>query len=602
MIMPPGHYEPRFGPVLRDGKVLFRLWAPRQCRVGLQLGQTTYPMHNHGGWHCLPVAADFGARYRFVLEDGMTVPDPASRFQPEDVHGPSELVDPAAYRWRNTDWQGRAWHETVLYELHIGTFTPEGTFASAAQRLDSLRELGVTTIQLMPVADFPGKRNWGYDGVLPFAPDAAYGRPEQLKAFIDEAHGLGLSVLLDVVYNHYGAEGNYLPLYAPVFTERHQTPWGPAVNYDDEGSAEIRAFTIENVLYWLEEFRLDGLRFDAVHEIRDAGDRHLLAEIRAAVGALIGNRPVHLVLENEENSAEWLARQSEGTPAFTAQWNDDVHHALHVAVTGENAGYYGDYAHRPELLGRALAQGFAFQGETMAYRGSRRGQPSAHLPPDAFVAFLQNHDQIGNRAFGDRIHHHHPLRAVKAAAAAYLLAPQIPMLFQGEEWAASTPFTFFCDVEGELADAVREGRRNEFSRFPDYADPQAREAIPDPVSEQTFRSAKLLWPEREKPLHADMLNWYRRILSVRATKIVPLIPTFLQAGMYTVDENGVVCVDWRSTSETVLRLVLNLSDTPKPMETAIQGQPIWTEGQWEGATLGAWTAIWTLETPERPPA
>ena len=598
MTTPPNRYEPRFGPVLRNGKALFRLWAPRQRRVGLQLEQKAYSMQSHGGWHSLSVAADFGARYRFVLEDGMAVPDPASRFQPEDIHGPSELIDPAAYHWRNTGWRGRAWHETVLYELHIGTFTPEGTFSSAARRLGYLKELGVTAIQLMPVADFPGRRNWGYDGVLPFAPDAAYGRPEQLKAFIDEAHGLGLLVLLDVVYNHYGAEGNYLPLYAPIFTERHQTPWGPAINYDDEGSAEIRAFTIENVLYWLEEFRLDGLRFDAVHEIRDAGAFHLLAEIRAAVGSLIRNRPVHLVLENEENGAEWLARSGGGSPAFTAQWNDDVHHGLHVAVTGEDAGYYGDYARRPELLGRALAQGFAFQGETMAYRGSSRGQPSAHLPPDAFVAFLQNHDQIGNRAFGDRIHHRHPLNAVKAAAAAYLLAPQIPMLFQGEEWAASTPFTFFCDVEGDLADAVRQGRRDEFSRFPDYADPQVREAIPDPVSEQTFHSAKLLWPERKITPHADMLGWYRRILSVRAARIVPLIPTFRQAGRYHVGENGIVHVLWQSTNETMLRVVLNLGDRPKLLEEAIKGQPIWTEGRREGATLGAWTVLWTIETPK----
>lgn len=595
MTMPPDRYEPRFGPLLRDGEVLFRLWAPKQRRIGLQVGQKTYSMQNESGWHCLPATADFGARYRFVLEDGTTVPDPASRFQPEDVHGPSELVDPAAYRWRHTNWRGRAWHETVLYELHVGTFTPQGTFASAAQRLGYLKELGVTAIQLMPVADFPGRRNWGYDGVLPFAPDAAYGRPEQLKAFVDEAHGLGLSVLLDVVYNHYGAEGNYLPLYAPIFTKRHQTPWGPAVNYDDEGSAEIRAFTIENVLYWLQEFRLDGLRFDAVHEIRDAGERHLLADIRAAVGDVIGDRPVHLVLENEENGADWLTQASEGAPAFTAQWNDDVHHTLHVAVTGEDSGYYGDYAGRPDLLGRALAEGFAFQGETMAYRGSRRGQPSAHLPPEAFVAFLQNHDQIGNRAFGDRIHHRHPLRAVRAAAAAYLLAPQIPMLFQGEEWAASTPFPFFCDVGGEQADAVRKGRRDEFSRFPEYADPQTREAIPDPVSEQTFRSAKLLWSERQAPMHAEMLDWYRRILSVRATRIVPLIPTFPTAGRPSVDENQIVSIEWESTGKTMLRLALNLSGTVKPAAMTIEGQVIWAEGEWDAMTLGAWSAIWSIE-------
>lgn len=594
MAMLPPRHEPRFGPVLREGGVLFRLWAPKQRRIGLQLGGAIHHMQSRDGWHYLSVEADFGARYRFILEDGTAVPDPASRFQPEDVHGPSELIDPAAYRWRHTGWRGRAWHETVLYELHVGTFTPEGTFAGARRRLAYLKQLGITAVQLMPVADFPGRRNWGYDGVLPFAPDAAYGRPEALKAFIDTAHGLGISVLLDVVYNHYGPEGNYLPLYAPLFTERYQTPWGAAINYDDEGSAQIRAFTIENVLYWLEEFRFDGLRFDAVHEIRDTGEPHLLTAIRRAVDAVAHHRPVHLVLENEENGADRLVRHAGKVSAFTAQWNDDMHHVLHAAVTGEAAGYYGDYAGRPALLGRALAEGFAFQGETMAYRGSGRGQRSAHLPPEAFVAFLQNHDQIGNRAIGDRIHHRHSLEAVKAGAAVYLLAPQIPMLFQGEEWAASTPFTFFCDVAGERAEAVRRGRREEFARFPDFADPQAREAIPDPVDERTFQAATLLWQERHRPAHAEMLDWYRKILAVRTARIVPLIPEFQQAGRYHVEKTGIVRVCWTGRTGTVLSVALNLSDTPKRLEAVITGRDIWVEGRREENMLGAWTVIWTV--------
>lgn len=591
---PVDRREPRFGPLSRDGKILFRLWAPKQRKVRLHVGGAVLPMKSSDGWHSLETTAVFGTRYRFLLEDGLAVPDPASRFQPEDVHGPSELVDPSAYRWRNTGWRGRPWHETVLYEMHVGTFTSEGTFNGAAGRLEELAELGVTAVQLMPVADFPGRRNWGYDGVLPFAPDAAYGRPEELKAFIDTAHGLGLSVLLDVVYNHYGSDGNYQPLYAPVFTERHETPWGAAVNYDDEGSAEVRAFVIENALYWLQEFRFDGLRFDAVHEIRDSSALHLLDEIRTTVGDAVRDRPVHLVLENEENTAGWLTRREGEAVGFTAQWNDDMHHVLHVAVTGEDSAYYADYASRPRLLGRALAEGFAFQGEAMPYRGRPRGERSAHLPPESFIAFLQNHDQVGNRATGDRIHHQHPLEAVRAAAAAYLLAPQIPMLFQGEEWAASTPFTFFCDVEGELADKVREGRRNEFSRFPEYANPEARRAIPDPVSEQTFQSAKLRWREREDSFHAEMLAWYRRILAARTARIVPLIPDLARGGRYRVGDQGVVEARWEGESGTVLSVVLNLSGMPKLLEHVIEGRTVWIEGHKVGAALGPWTVVWTL--------
>jgi maltooligosyltrehalose trehalohydrolase len=585
----------RFGPRLDDGKALFRLWAPRQDRVRLQLGETILPMQQQHGWHSLEVQADSGSRYRFLLEDGQPVPDPASRFQPEDVHGPSELIDPAAYRWRNDAWKGRPWHEIVLYEMHIGTFTPEGTFATAADKLDELARLGITAIQLMPVADFPGRRNWGYDGVLPFAPDAAYGRPDDLKALVDRAHGLGIAVLLDVVYNHYGSVGNYQPLYAPVFTDKHETPWGAAINYDDEGSEIVRAFVIENVLYWHREFRFDGLRFDAVHEIRDESGTHLLAEIRAKVTEIAQDRLIHLVLENEENSACWLERRDGEAVGFTAQWNDDMHHVLHVGVTGEASGYYSDYVGRPDRLGRALAEGFAFQGETMPYRGRPRGQISADLPPTAFISFLQNHDQVGNRATGDRIHHKHPLEAVRAAAAVYLLAPQIPMLFQGEEWAASTPFPFFCDVEGDLADKVREGRRNEFSRFPEYADPQARQAIPDPVSEQTFLLAKLRWAERETVPHAEMLAWYRRILAVRTDHIVPLLPDILRGGSYTVDGEGIVRVRWVAKSGAALSVILNLTAVHKPFAAEIEGEILWTEGLRDDIWLEPWTVIWVLE-------
>jgi maltooligosyltrehalose trehalohydrolase len=425
----------RFGTALTDSGVRFGLWAPKHDRILLQVEGENEPREMRGadGWHELHVKGlAAGTRYRFVLPDGLRVPDPASRFQPEDVHGPSEVIDPEAYRWNDSAWRGRPWEECVLYELHVGAFTPEGTFRATIERLDHLVALGVTAIELMPVADFPGARNWGYDGVLLFAPDSSYGRPEDLKALVDAAHARGLMVLLDVVYNHFGPDGNYLAAYAPIFTDRHKTPWGAAVNYDAEGSAAVRELVIANALYWTQEFHLDGLRLDAVHAIEDDTRPHILDDIAAQVRAAAGERHMHLLLENEENEASRLRRDTKGRPlAYTAQWDDDVHHVFHVAASNERSGYYADYAGDTEKLGRALAEGFAFQGELMPYRGAPRGEPSRDLPPTAFVAFIQNHDQVGNRAFGERLTHFAPHDAVRAVAAAYLLAPQIPMLFMG---------------------------------------------------------------------------------------------------------------------------------------------------------------------------
>ena len=473
----------------------FRLWAPACQRVDLLVeGQAPRPMIGLAeGWRELLLdEAGPGTLYRFGLPDGMKVPDPASRFQPRDVHGPSEVIDPAGYRWTDADWNGRPWHEAVLYELHVGAFTPEGTFRAALGKLGHLASLGVNTIEIMPIADFPGRRNWGYDGVLPYAPDSSYGRPDDFKALVEAAHARGISVLLDVVYNHFGPDGNYLSAYAPgFFTDRHKTPWGAAINYDGGHSRPVRDFAIHNALYWIEEFHLDGLRLDAVHAIMDDSEPDLLQELALRVRAAATDRPLHLILENEDNVASRLLRSDRARPdRYTAQWNDDVHHVLHVAASNEGSGYYVDYLGDTEKLGRALAEGFAFQGEVMPYRGRERGEPSASLPPDAFVAFIQNHDQIGNRAFGERIGAFAPAETVRAIAAVYLLSPQVPMLFMGEEWASAQPFPFFCDFEGDLADAVRNGRREEFARFPEFRDPAMRERIPDPLAEATFRSAK----------------------------------------------------------------------------------------------------------------
>src|SRR5277367_5236282 len=489
-----------FGAELQaDGRVRFRLWASPHRDVQIELDGETVAMQWVGeGWHeLLTDRARAGTRYRFVLPDGLRVPDPASRYQPEDVHGPSEVVDPKAYVWGDAGWSGRPWQEAVVYELHIGAFTPEGTFRAAIGKLDHLVALGVTAIEIMPIGDFPGRRNWGYDGVLPYAPDSSYGRPEDLKALVDAAHSRGLMILLDVVYNHFGPEASFLQAISPqFFTDRHKTPWGGAVDMDSETAHPVREYFIHNALYWIEEFHFDGLRLDAVHAIVDFSAVHVLRELAERVRSAFPDRQIHLILENEENAASRLARDAEGRPcAYTAQWNDDAHHVLHITATGEAAGYYADFIGRSELLGRALAEGFAFQGEMMPYRGTTRGEPSGGLPPSVFVAFLQNHDQIGNRAFGDRLEAIASPEAARAVGAVCLLLPQIPMLFMGQEWGASQPFPFFCDFSAKLADAVRTGRREEFARFPEFQSPATRERIPDPTSDETFLSAKLGWAD-----------------------------------------------------------------------------------------------------------
>jgi maltooligosyltrehalose trehalohydrolase len=512
------HRELPFGAELAAEGVRFRLWAPRAQQVALRLeGMGELPMRGEtGGWfHLTSAAARAGSRYAYVI-DGRAVPDPASRHQPEDVHGPSEVIDAADYVWRDAAWRGRPWEEIVLYELHVGTFSERGDFAGVQRHLDHIAHLGATAVELMPVADFPGRRNWGYDGVLLFAPDSQYGRPDDLKRLVDACHERGLAAFLDVVYNHFGPDGNYLHLYAPdFFTERHHTPWGAAINF---ASPEVRRFYVENALYWLEEYHFDGLRLDAVHAILDDSPRHILVEIAEAVRSRIGDeRAVHLVLENDKNEAHLLRRG-----LYDAQWDDDVHHCLRVLASGQIEGYYADYAGAPaERLGRALAEGFAYQGERSEYRAAPRGEPSAHLPPACFVSFIQNHDQVGNDAFGTRLARLAKPEAIRAAAAIYLLSPQIPLLFMGEEWGAEQPFPFFCDFGPDLADKVREGRRREFAKFPAFRDPAARARIPDPNAAATFVSAVLDWHAAERPPHDEWLAWYRHLLAIRAREIVP---------------------------------------------------------------------------------
>ena len=563
-----------FGPqLLPEGGTLFRLWAPSARQVALLLdpeGQSAeHAMQAlEGGWHVLQVAeAGAGTRYKFAVDGGMPVPDPASRYNPLDVHGPSEVVDPRRYAWGDADWRGRPWAEAVVYELHIGAFTPEGTYQAARGKLAGLAELGITAIEIMPLADMPGRHNWGYDGVLPYAPDAAYGSPDELRALVDHAHSLGLMVLLDVVYNHFGPDGNYLHSFCPeFFNPQHQTPWGAAINFDGPQHGPVRQFFIENALYWIEEFHIDGLRMDAVHQIRDDSAQHIVAEITERLRAGPGQqRHLHVVLENEFNQAGPLARDAAGQPPHaTAQWNDDVHHCAHVLLTGETDGYYLDYAADPlALLGQGLAEGFVYQGQgSPRDPGHLRGEPSGHLPPLAFVSFLQNHDQIGNRAMGERLDalidpaDEARLHAIYACV---LLSPHIPMLFMGEEFAASSPFLYFCDFEGELATAVSNGRRAEFAPFKAFADEAARARIPDPNAAATFALSKLRWEERSEDMstrHGRRLALLRELLRLRRQHLMPLLSGARQGGSYGA-ANGLLEVNWQLGSST-WRIVANL--------------------------------------------
>ncbi|WP_259669459.1 malto-oligosyltrehalose trehalohydrolase [Rhizobium sp. NZLR5] len=581
-----------FGPAFTEDGILFRLWAPLHDSVSLKIeGADPRPMQAaEDGWHrCIVPNAHACTRYRFVLPDGLEIPDPASRFQPQDVHGPSEVVDLSSYRWKTSDWPGRPWEEMVIYEMHIGCFTPEGSFRAAIERLDHLRELGITALQIMPLSEFPGRYSWGYDGVLPYAPDSSYGRPEDFMALVDAAHQRGISVFLDVVYNHFGPDGNYIPSYAPLFTDHHKTPWGHGINYDGDGSQMIREFVIENAIYWITEFRLDGFRFDAVHAIKDDSDEHLLYELARRVRAAAGDRHVHLIIENEENDSDLLKRDEKGeAKLFTAQWNDDVHHVLHIAATGETFGYYADYAGDAGKLGRALAEGFVFQGEHMSYRGGGRGRPSGHLPPTAFISFIQNHDQIGNRALGDRVLASSPANAVKAVIAIYLLAPEIPMLFMGEEWGAEEPFPFFCDFDEDLNEKVRKGRREELSRLPGFD----ADDLLDPTAPSTFGAAKLDWSKRTT---SDVLEYYRTLLDLRHRKIVPLLKGVAGGSAVYRSAGNAIAVDWTLAESRHLHLRANLgSEAGRPLDPQ-QGdaETIFRLGS-DGGDLAPWTVIWSM--------
>ena len=592
-----------FGAQTESGGTRFALWAPTAQEVALVLDGQDHPMPaQDGGWRSATVAeAKGGARYGFRIDGDLVVPDPASRFQPDDVSGQSEVIDPDAYEWRDGEWTGRPWEEAVIYELHVGTATREGTYAALETRLDDLVDLGVTAIELLPLADFKGSRNWGYDGVLPYAPDGAYGRPDDLKHLIDTAHAKGLMVLIDCVYNHFGPAGNYLHSYAKsFFTERHQTPWGAGINFDGKDSGRVvRDFFIENALYWLEEYHFDGIRFDAVHAILDDSERHFIGELAETIRARLPGRHIHLILENEANQARWLERDGEGAPIqHSAQWADDLHHCWHVLLTGESDGYYESFADKPvKHLARCLAEGFAYQGEPFKTLDNHpRGEPSGHLPPSAFITFLQNHDQVGNRALGERLSALADPAKLALARAAFLLAPQIPMLFMGEEWSASAPFLFFVDFapDEELNKAVREGRRREFKKFPAFADDTS--IIPDPTDEQTFLASKIDWDEAEKVPHRGIWADTRNLLQIRHQTVVPLTKSKFRGAEASLPAPGVVDCTWLFEAGT-LRLVLNVGESEYSVG-ADGMQVIWASGlSREALQLPPWTGICLIGAP-----
>jgi maltooligosyltrehalose trehalohydrolase len=581
-----------FGPEITASGTTFRLWAPAAKSVELLIERPLPMTRNRDGWHTLAVnGARAGTRYKFRLDGSLDVPDPASAFQPDDVNGPSEVIDHGAYQWRAHDWRGRPWEETAILELHLGAFTPEGKFRAAIAKFDHVVEAGFTAIELMPLADFAGRRNWGYDGVLLYAPDSSYGRPDDLRALVDEAHLRGLMVFLDVVYNHFGPEGNYLERYAPEFFTSAPTPWGNAIDYRVPA---VRAFAVENALHWLSHYRFDGLRLDAIHAIDERGEPSVLEELSRAVGGLAAatGRSIHLVVENDDNSARLLDPRAD-PPAgkYRAQWNDDYHHAFHVLLTGESHGYYRDYVSGPRRhIARVLSSGFAYQGEASRHReGSARGEHSGNLQPTAFINFLQNHDQIGNRPLGDRLVTMADARAVDAALAVTLLAPMPPLMFMGDEWGCGRPFPFFCDFGGALAKAVRQGRRNEFKEA--YA--RLGDRIPDPLDEQTFRSAVLDWDERGGDAGRKRLALVRDLLAVRRAKIVPLLRDIAFDEGSAMFDDVIVAVAWKLPHGRHLRLLANLSDAAvaRP-EHAGSGGPIW--GGEPTGTLPPWSVFWSL--------
>jgi maltooligosyltrehalose trehalohydrolase len=486
-------------------------------------GQDVRPLakHRDGTFGGFVPGLAAGACYRYRLDGEGPFPDPVSRFQPQGVHGPSEVVDPLAFPWSDAGWRGRPLSEAVIYELHVGTFTPEGTFAAAAEKLSYLRDLGITIVELMPVADFPGARNWGYDGVALYAPARCYGRPDDLRRLVDRAHALGLAVILDVVYNHFGPDGAYQGAFSPhYFSDRHSTPWGQAMNLDGPHGDMVRAYFIGNAVHWVREYHLDGLRLDATHALVDESPRHFLAELSSTVKAASPERSVLVIAEDHRNLAHMVRPEEEGGWGLDAVWADDLHHQVRRGLAGDRDGYFRDFTGTVRDLAETIRDGWFFKGQRSVHLDAPRGTDPAGLRPRRFVVCLQNHDQVGNRAMGERLNHQIDLAAYRAASVLLLCAPETPLLFMGQEWAATTPFLYFTDHNAELGRLVTEGRRREFKAFAAFSDPAARERIPDPQAAHTFQRSRLHWSEVDDDPHAHVHRLYRAVLALRGEPLL----------------------------------------------------------------------------------
>jgi maltooligosyltrehalose trehalohydrolase len=509
--------EPVGARYLGGSEASFAVWAPKARHVSVHLlspVERVVPLTPaDGGYFVSRIdRVEPGVQYRFRLDNGEELPDPASRYQPDGVHGPSEIVD-TEFPWTDKAWMGIPLRDVILYELHIGTFTPAGTFDSAIEHLPYLKDLGVTAIEIMPIGQFPGKRNWGYDVAYPYAVQASYGGPAGFKRFVDAAHAQGLAVVLDVVYNHLGPEGNYLPRYGDYFTRDHHTPWGQAVNFDGPGSSAVRQYVLDNVAQWIGEFHVDGLRLDAVHAIFDTSERHILTEIRETATAHARGRLVHVFAESDDNDVNLVKSRKDGGIGLDGVWNDDFHHSVHALLTSERTGYYTDFGGLDHLA-KALQEGFVYSGQFSTFRGQRHGSSSAQAPAERLVAFIQNHDQVGNRMFGERLRHLLTQDELKLAAGILLLAPAVPLLFMGQEYADTAPFLYFVShSDPDVIEAVREGRRREFRAF------EWKGEVPDPQAEASFARSKVDHSLRERDCHKNVYDFYRELIQLR--KAIP---------------------------------------------------------------------------------
>ena len=589
---------PYLGATFEDGGVRFRAISPTAGQMEVVVDGETHPLTKTGDATFETFVPDVqaGARYH-LLKDGAEMPDPASRFQPEGVHGPSEVVNPHTYEWHDENWRGVAQQDLVFYELHVGTFTPEGTYRAAQDKLSYLKELGVTAVEVMPLAAFPGERNWGYDPAAQYAPAHPYGHPDDLRAFVDAAHETGLAVYLDVVYNHFGPDGAYVVSLNPqMFTEHHHTPWGQAINLDDTGSEHVRQFFLENAVHWLREYHFDGFRLDAVFALVDDSPKHFLkelVEVTAEVGKETGLTR-YLIAEDPRNFRDLVLSQEGGGYGLNGVWADDFHHEVRVNLAGDQHSYYQDFTGSPADIAKTLEQGWFFTGQQSKNQGEARGTPTDGLIPENFVICIQNHDQIGNRPRGNRLSDEIPLSAYRAASALLLFAPQLPLLFQGQEWATTTPFIYFTDHNPDLGKLVSEGRKEEFKDFPDF-----QGDVPDPQDPASFEKSKLSWDEPEEPEHAGVLRLYKDLLGLRRDLSGP-VETLAATDTGLVLRRGAHLLYVALRDNTTLPLVSDfetqlMSEAPAYAEGG--SEPDFSDDTVTFATPGAFVAVTPPEEP-----